>query len=226
MGKQSIGIFHKVLDVVVNQSKDIIKPNANYNETIPEHILNNPRYYPYFKHVISTYALPLRGLDGRGAHMTREFPMKREGDMKLSFHFQPMTRASREPKGFKENFYYYHSSLCNVIERTFRVWKTRWVLLRDMHVNFDFETQVKMMLASMAIHNYIIMSGSGDATFQTTQEESYISCNDEGHDDGIEPHDEVSSGQRRNDDMYMSAVRDMIAGQIFSRSNTRACNDV
>ncbi|CAI9269988.1 unnamed protein product [Lactuca saligna] len=41
--------FHKVLDVVVNLSKDIIKPKANYNEAIPEHILNNPRYYPYFK---------------------------------------------------------------------------------------------------------------------------------------------------------------------------------
>ncbi|CAI9278847.1 unnamed protein product [Lactuca saligna] len=45
-----------------------------------------------------------------------------------------------------------------------------------------------------------------------------------GPDDGVEPHDEVSSIQRRSDDMYMSAVRDMIAGQILSRSNTRARN--
>ncbi|CAH1413504.1 unnamed protein product [Lactuca virosa] len=136
------------------------------------------------------------------------------------------TRASREPKGFKEKFNYYHSSLRNVIERTFGVWKARWVLLRDIHVNFDFETQVKIVLASMAIHNYIRMSGSGDAAFQIAQEESYIPCNVEGPDDGIEPHDEVSSGQHRSDDIYMSAVRDMIAGQIFSRSNTRARNGV
>nr|KAJ0218855.1 hypothetical protein LSAT_V11C300149300 [Lactuca sativa] len=135
------------------------------------------------------------------------------------------THALREPKGFKEKFNYYHSSLRNVIERTFGVWKARWVLLRDMHVNFDFETQVKIVLASMAIHSYIRMSGSGDATFQIAQEESYNPRNDEGYDDGIEPHDEVSSGQHRNDDMYMNAVRDMITGQIFSMSNTRACND-
>ncbi|XP_023746291.1 uncharacterized protein LOC111894443 [Lactuca sativa] len=121
------------------------------------------------------------------------------------------TRAVREPKGFKENFNYYHSSLRNVIERTLRVWKARWVLLRDMHGNFNFETQVKIVLASIAINNYIRMSGSGDATFQIAQEESYISHNDEEPNDGIEPHDELSSAQRRNDDMHMSAVRDMIA---------------
>nr|KAJ0200882.1 hypothetical protein LSAT_V11C600324110 [Lactuca sativa] len=270
--------FHKVLDVVVILSKDIIKPNANYNETIPEHILNKPRLYwchqlntheglcsaiiallkILWQHVMSTCALPLCGLNGKGLHMTREFSMKREGDVKLSFHFQPMfylvdaeypntkgylapykgsnihyhipdfgrgqTRASREPKGFKEKFNYYHSSLCNLIERTFGVWEARWVLLRDMHVNLNFKTQVKIVLASMAIHNYVRMSDSGDATFQIAQEQSYILRNDEGPNDGIEPHDEVSSTQRRSDDMYMSAVRDMIAGQIFSRSNTRARN--
>ncbi|CAI9271299.1 unnamed protein product [Lactuca saligna] len=94
-----------------------------------------------------------------------------------------------------------------------------------MHVNFNFETQVKIVLASMAIHNYIRISGSGDATFQITQEESYIPRNNEEPDDDIEPHDEVSSTRRRSDDIYMSAVRDMIASQIFSMSNARARND-
>nr|KAJ0207751.1 hypothetical protein LSAT_V11C500252800 [Lactuca sativa] len=282
--------FHKVLDVVVNLSKGIIKPNANYNDTIPEYILNNPRYYPYFKDCIRAIdgthvkaSVPQRDqikyigrkncvtqnimaacdFNMRGLHMTQEFSIKREGDVKLSFYFRPMvnkyylvdagypntkgylapykgsniryhipdfqrgqTRASREPKGFKEKFNYYHLSLRNIIERTFRVWKARWVLLRDMHVNFNFETQVKNVLASMAIHNYIKISGNGDAAFQIAQEESYIPRNDEGPDDGVKPHDKVSSTQRRSDDMYMSVVRNMIAGQIFSRSNTRARNGV
>ncbi|CAI9272772.1 unnamed protein product [Lactuca saligna] len=86
---------------------------------------------------------------------------------------------------------------------SYKVWMARRVLLRDMHVNFDFETQVKIVLASMAIHNYIRLSGSGDATFQIAQEESYISHNDEGSNNGIEPHDEVSSTQRRTEDMYI-----------------------
>ncbi|KAL7600320.1 hypothetical protein Lser_V15G24828 [Lactuca serriola] len=290
--------FHKVLDVVVNLSKDIIKPNANYNETIPEHILNNPRYYPYFKDCIGVidgthvkasvpqhdqikfigqnncvtqnimaacdfnmcFTFAWDGWEGI-AHDTRifnearrrhevKFPLPADGKYYLvdvgypntkgylapykgsniRYHIpdfrRGQTSASREPKGFKEKFNYYHSSLRNIIERTFGLWKARWVLLRDMHVNFDFKTQVKIVLALMAIHNYIKMSGSGDATFQIAQEESYIPCNDEGPNDGIEPHNEVSSRQRRTEDMYMSAVRDMIAGHIFSRSNTRARNGV
>nr|KAJ0193071.1 hypothetical protein LSAT_V11C800389510 [Lactuca sativa] len=215
--------FHKALDVVVNLSKDIIKPNANYNKTIPGHILNNPRYYPYFNKTIGKFYLVDAGYPNKKGYLS---PYKGSN---ISYHIpdfrRGQTRVLWEPKGFKEKFNYYNSSLFNVIERTFGVWKARWVLLRDMHVNFNFETQVKIVLASMAIHNYIRMSSSGDAAFQIAKEESCIPHNDEGPADGIEPHDELSCRQHRSDDMYMSAVRDMIAGQIFSRSNTRACND-
>ncbi|XP_023741115.1 uncharacterized protein LOC111889213 [Lactuca sativa] len=291
-GETILRHFHKVLDVVVNLSKDIIKPNANYNETIPEHILNNPRYYPYFKDYIGAidgthvkasvpqheqikfigrkncvtqnimeacdfnmcFTFVWAGWEGT-AHDTRIFnEARRRREVKfplpaddvgypntkgylapykgsnIRYHIpdfrRGQTSASREPKGFKEKFNYYHSSLCNIIERAFGVWKARWVLLRDIHVYFDFETQVKIVLASMAINNYIRMSGSGDEAFQIAQEESYISRNDEGPNNGIQPHDEVSSTQRRTKDMYMCAVRDMIAGQIFSRSNTHARNGV
>jgi hypothetical protein len=41
--------FHTVLKAVLNLSADIIKPNANYNENVPTHILTNSRYYPMFK---------------------------------------------------------------------------------------------------------------------------------------------------------------------------------
>ncbi|CAI9269987.1 unnamed protein product [Lactuca saligna] len=276
--------FHKVLDVVVNLSKDIIKPKANYNEAIPEHILNNPRYYPYFKDCIGAidgthmkasvpqheqikfigrknfvtqnimaacdfnmcFTFALAGWEGT-AHDTRiinearrrrevKFPLPSDGKYYLvdagypntkgyiaphngsniRYHIpdfrRGQTSASREPKGFKENFNYYHSSLHNIIERTFGVWKAQWLLLRDMHVNFDFETQDKIVLASLAIHNYIRISGSGNAAFQIAQEGSYIPRNEEGPNNGIEPHDEVSSTQRRTEDMYICAVRDMIAG--------------
>ena len=41
--------FYKVLKAVLRLSADIIKPNASYNEEVPPQILNNPRYYPFFK---------------------------------------------------------------------------------------------------------------------------------------------------------------------------------
>uniref|UniRef100_A0A251VEJ0 Putative harbinger transposase-derived nuclease domain-containing protein n=1 Tax=Helianthus annuus TaxID=4232 RepID=A0A251VEJ0_HELAN len=52
-------------------------------------------------------------------------------------------RAPRRPK---ETFNYHYSSLRNIIERIFGVWKARWALLRDMHVNYTYEHQAMAML--------------------------------------------------------------------------------
>nr|GEV29377.1 costunolide synthase [Tanacetum cinerariifolium]GEV30302.1 costunolide synthase [Tanacetum cinerariifolium] len=43
--------FYKVLKAVLRLSADIIKPNASYNEQVPQQILNNPRYYLFFKNL-------------------------------------------------------------------------------------------------------------------------------------------------------------------------------
>lgn len=47
-----------------------------------------------------------------------------------------------------------HSTLRSVIERTFKVWKSRWNLLESMP-SFSFDIQVAIRVASMAICNYI-----------------------------------------------------------------------
>ena len=127
--------------------------------------------------------------------------------------------AIRAPKRAKETFNYHHSSLRNVTERTFGVWKAIWAILKDMHVGFTYETQVNIVLASMGIHNYIRMNGRGDEEFDKAQQESYnprIDVDDEGSGSNNETQASTSS-QRRNDDMYMSAVRDMIAGELINR---------
>ncbi|CAI9269594.1 unnamed protein product [Lactuca saligna] len=46
------GHFHTILTVVLKMSADIIRPAVNYNDEVPEYILNNPRYYPMFKDCI------------------------------------------------------------------------------------------------------------------------------------------------------------------------------
>ncbi|KAL4587334.1 hypothetical protein LXL04_000203 [Taraxacum kok-saghyz] len=83
------------------------------------------------------------------------------------------TPALRAPSGEKETFNFPHSSLRNILERTFGVWKARWAILRDMHVNFTYDDQVKIVLASMAMHNYIRKAGIIDEAFNTAQQESY-----------------------------------------------------
>ncbi|XP_035846381.1 uncharacterized protein LOC110940740 isoform X2 [Helianthus annuus] len=127
------------------------------------------------------------------------------------------TAAQRAPKGLKETFNYYHSSLRNVIERTFGVWKARWAILKDMHVNYSYETQVDIVIASMAIHNYIRMKGHFDEAFNKAQQESYRPSRDvEGNTSiRINGAQEDITTRRRQDDMYMSSVRERIAKNIM-----------
>ncbi|XP_023761111.2 uncharacterized protein LOC111909543 [Lactuca sativa] len=124
------------------------------------------------------------------------------------------TTAIRETRGPKEKFNYLHSSLQNIIERNFGVWKARWALLRDMHVNYKYKNQVKIMIASMAIHNYIRKVGRFDEAFNRAQQESY---NPVRGDTGSDVYEEGSSTRRTSeDDLYMAAIRDIIAQDIIT----------
>ncbi|KAI3684070.1 hypothetical protein L2E82_49972 [Cichorium intybus] len=278
--------FHKVLKAVLRMSSDIINPAANYNEQVPEYILNNPRYYPMFKDCIGAidgthvkalvpseeqakyigrkgyatqnimaacdfnmcFTFVWAGWEGT-AHDTRIFneALRRPdvhfphptGDKyyvvdagypntrgylapykgtNIRYHLPDFQRgetvALRAPRGPKEKFNYYHSSLRNVIERTFGVWKARWALLRDMHVSYTYDHQVSIVIASMAIHNYIRKAGIFDEAFERAEQESYTP-NVGGTDN--ETNEEGSSVRRRNgDDMYMAAIRDIIAQDIMT----------
>ncbi|KAL4588303.1 hypothetical protein LXL04_001187 [Taraxacum kok-saghyz] len=129
------------------------------------------------------------------------------------------TPALRAPSGAKETFNFRHSSLRNIIERTFGVWKARWAILRDMHVNFTYNHQVKIVLASMAMHKYIRKAGIIDEAFNTAQQESYdpTPCPNT-------PCPNTNGAQERpsrrptgnEDSLWMAAYRDMIAEEIMN----------
>nr|KAJ0197207.1 hypothetical protein LSAT_V11C700379940 [Lactuca sativa] len=61
--------FHKVFESVLKLSADIIMPDTNYNDDVPEYILNKPRYYPMFKDCIGA-------IDG--THVRASVPQKDE----------------------------------------------------------------------------------------------------------------------------------------------------
>ncbi|KAJ9552299.1 hypothetical protein OSB04_016344 [Centaurea solstitialis] len=104
------------------------------------------------------------------------------------------TMAMHAPRVPKEKFNYYHSSLRNIIERTFGVWKARWALLKDMHVNFKYRNQF-------------------DEAFTRAEAESYVPPTEGGTSNEV--HEEGSSTRRTNvDDNYMAAIRDIIAEEI------------
>lgn len=59
-----------------------------------------------------------------------------------------------QPIHQRKVFDHAHSSLRIVIECIFRLWKQRWRILRDTP-GYHFEKQVKMVIATLALHNYI-----------------------------------------------------------------------
>ncbi|KAM1040629.1 hypothetical protein ACFX15_029381 [Malus domestica] len=77
----------------------------------------------------------------------------------------PEFRRGSHPRGKKEIFNQRHSSLRCTIERTFGVWKNRWTMIRLMR-NFPFEKQVQIVVASMALHNFIRKHSMTDQEFQ------------------------------------------------------------
>ncbi|KAL4581887.1 hypothetical protein LXL04_006421 [Taraxacum kok-saghyz] len=83
-----------------------------------------------------------------------------------------------------------------------------------MHVNFTYDDQVKIVLASMAMHNYIRKAGIIDKAFNTAQQESYEPTrrtNTNGAQEG------PSTRPTGNEDsLWMTAYRDMIAEEIMN----------
>ena len=83
-----------------------------------------------------------------------------------------------------------------------------------MHVNYKYKNQVKIVIASMAIHNYIRKVGRFDEAFNRAQQESY---NPVRGDTGSDVYEEGPSTRRTSDaDLYMAAIWDIIAQDIIT----------
>ncbi|XP_052627550.1 uncharacterized protein LOC128134141 [Lactuca sativa] len=217
--------FHTVLEAVLKLSADIIKPDANYNDD--EYILDKLQYYPMFKFYVFTTCLK-RIINvflftykyyvvDAGYPNTREYLAPYKGT-NIHYHLPDFRRgytaAIHEPRGSKKKFNYLHSSLRNIIERTFGVWKARWALLRDMHANYKYKNQVRIVIASMSIHNYIRKLGRFDEVFNRAQQESY---NPVRGDTGNDVYEEGPSTRRTSDDdLHMTTIRDIIAQDIIT----------
>jgi hypothetical protein len=80
--------------------------------------------------------------------------------------------------GQKEVFNFNHSSLRNVIERSFGVLKTKWCILLDLP-SFPVDKQSKIIMACMELHNFIRQSGMMDDLFHLCDEDENYDPNDE-----------------------------------------------
>ena len=79
------------------------------------------------------------------------------------YHVPDFQRGS-PPNTPKEKFNKIHSSKHNCIERTFGVWKMKWQILLKMP-NYSFQTQMKIVAATMTLHNYVRLHDKDDLHF-------------------------------------------------------------
>jgi hypothetical protein len=77
----------------------------------------------------------------------------------------PDWRRGAAPSGEQETFNYFHSSIHNVVERAFRVWKMKWRILLKMP-SYPMSKQKMIVVATMCFHNFIRENHAIDRHFR------------------------------------------------------------
>ncbi|XLT41782.1 hypothetical protein HN873_073074 [Arachis hypogaea] len=142
--------FHNVLHAILSLEGDFFRQPSG--EEVPYEILNNSRFYPFFKEY------PLRIPEGKFYLGDAEFMLK-PGILTpyrgVRYHLKEY--SVREPQNPKELFNHWHSSLRNVIERCFGVLKKRFpIIAGDTEPYYSFETMKDIFLACCILHNFLM----------------------------------------------------------------------
>ena len=93
------------------------------------------------------------------------------GPYKKTRYHLPQFRIGPRIRGRVEVFNYYHSSLRSTIERAFGLCKARWKILGNMSP-FALKTQNQIIVACMAIHNFIQRNDKSDGEFDSLDEDN------------------------------------------------------
>ncbi|XP_034606465.1 uncharacterized protein [Setaria viridis] len=128
------------------------------------------------------------------------------------YHLSEFRNGSM-PKDMQETFNYAHSSLRNVIERSFGVLKMKWRILMGIP-SFPMHKQSKIIVACMAIHNFIRENGIADREFDLYDcDENFIPMPGTSNRGGG-----GTSTQGGDEGSNMNAFRDEIAHALYNRS--------
>jgi hypothetical protein len=137
------------------------------------------------------------------------------GPYKGERYHLPDFRRGSQPRGMHEIFNHAHSSLRCTIERTFGVWKNKWKILRNMP-NFPYDKQVKIVAASMALHNFIRKHAVKDAEFQPYDDDEDLLPTESIEDDEAQDESSIQQLETSNGN-YMNIERDRIANLLMTR---------
>jgi hypothetical protein len=137
------------------------------------------------------------------------------GPYKGERYHLPDFRRGSQPRGMHEIFNHAHSSLRCTIERTFGVWKNKWKLLHCMS-NFPYDKQVKIVVASMALHNFIRKHAIKDAKFQQYDDDEDLLPTDSISDNESQDESSIQQSDTSNENS-MNIERDRIANLLMTR---------
>jgi hypothetical protein len=89
----------------------------------------------------------------------------------VRYHLREQAQANIKPQNAKELFNLRHSALRNIIKRTFGVFKKRFRYFESARQNFSITTQVDLVYALTAVHNFINMHDLHDLDSYDDMEE-------------------------------------------------------
>ncbi|XP_018435774.1 uncharacterized protein LOC108808072 [Raphanus sativus] len=188
----------EVLSALLKFAADALKPEDGEFTRVCPVLGNDDRYWPFFKDCIGALDgthISFRSPKGNAeAYRGRKhvptmnvlaicnFDMKfvyayvgvpgRAHDTKVRYHLDQFNRGG-PPTNTREVFNRRHSRLRSVIERTFGVWKAKWRILDRGHPKYGLVKWMKLVTATMALHNFIRDSHREDNDFvhwQTREE--------------------------------------------------------
>ncbi|KAK2647353.1 hypothetical protein Ddye_014842 [Dipteronia dyeriana] len=125
------------------------------------------------------------------------------------YHLRDYEGQKRPPRGPNELFNHMHSSLQNVIERSFGVLKAHFTILKKMS-NYRLHMQRLIPIVYCVLHNFIRSQARGDRMFMEYDNEDML-FDDEGEDRAI-PNIDLNPSNVE----LMSNVRDEITRKMCS----------
>ncbi|XP_047153422.1 putative nuclease HARBI1 [Vigna umbellata] len=217
--------FHNVLDAILSlESEFLTQPSR---DEVHPYVLNNNRFYPYFKDCLGAIDAGWEGTasDSRILKnaLDRDDPLViPQGKYYLGdagfmlkstiltpyrgvrYHLKEFTRTGSQ-NAF-ELFNHRHSSLRNVIERTFGVLKKRFpIIASGSEPHYGLETMTDIILACCILHNFIRGVDRDDPLLNEVHNEL-----NEGED-----HNVASSQVREDDYRVGTTIRDAIADEMW-----------